>query len=61
MRIIIERKEQAEVIIDTENCVYPWAFRNAIEEALRIEGFEQSMINEIFGIMTDAVSPEEQL
>lgn len=58
MKIIIERKERAEVTIDTENCVYPWSLRQAFEEALRIEGFEQSMINEIFGIMPEATTEE---
>jgi len=59
MKIIIERQGRAEVVIDTKSCNHPWAFREAIQEALQIEGFDKDMINEIFGIMPDVKGPEE--
>ena len=59
MKIIIRKPNQATVVIDTENCIHPWSYKNAIEEALRLEGFDKSMINEIFGIMPDVKGPEE--
>jgi hypothetical protein len=55
MKITIERPNHATAIIDTANCIHPWAYRSAIEEALRLEGLSQEMINEIFGIMPEAV------
>lgn len=53
MRIIIKRPNQATAIIDTENCIHPWSYENAIKEALRLEGKDEDMINEIFGVMPE--------
>ena len=60
MKITIERPNHATAIIDTANCIHPWAYRSAIEEALRLEGFEKDMINEIFGIMPEVESASDK-
>lgn len=54
MKIIIKRNEQtAKHIIDTKNCHYPYAIRNAIELALELDGYTKETIKEVFGIMPD--------
>lgn len=65
MKIIIER-EQSEsqtpiVTIDTKNCFYPYAIRNAIELALELDGYDKETIKEVFGIMPDVCceNPDE--
>ena len=65
MKIIIER-EQSEsqtpiVTIDTKTCFYPYAIRNAIELALKLDGYDKETIKEVFGIMPDVCceNPDE--
>lgn len=54
MIIIAQQTDgKAEITIDTKKCSYPFQFREAFELALRLEGFDQSTINEIFGITPD--------
>jgi hypothetical protein len=56
MKIIIKRNDQsAEHTIDTKDCHYPYAIRNAIELALELDGYTKETIKEVFGIMPDAV------
>ena len=56
MKIIIKRDEQtAKHTIDTKNCHYPYAIRNAIELALELDGYTKETIREVFGIMPDAI------
>lgn len=62
MRIIVKRdQDSAEIAIDTKDCRYPYAIRDAISLALREEGYMDDTINEVFGIMPDcAKSPSEE-
>lgn len=57
MKIIIERNQSESqtpiVTIDTKTCYYPYAIRNAIKLALEIDGYDESTINEVFGITSD--------
>jgi len=39
------------ITIDTQSCHYPYAVRNAIELALKLDGHTDQAINEIFGRM----------
>jgi hypothetical protein len=58
MKIIIERSKYehqgANVTIDTEGLIYPYAIREALELALEIDGHSKQAIAEVFGQMTDA-------
>ena len=54
-----EESESAIVVIDTKTCNYPYAIRNAIELALKLDGYTKETIQEIFGIMPDAVCKKE--
>ena len=63
MKIIIEGDQiesQTPIItIDTINCHYAYAIRNAIQLALEIDGYTKETINEVFGIMYDSESKPE--
>lgn len=59
MKIIINRKlenETPKVTIDTKDCHYPYAIKDALEMALKLDGYSQETINEVFGIMPDVES-----
>lgn len=52
MRITIEntgKRQSASVTIDTGTCHYPYAIREAIELALKLDGHDEDTINEVFG------------
>ena len=58
MRIIIDNRDfdstqRPLVTIDTHTCTYPYAIRNAIELALKLDGYDEATIKEVFGIMPD--------
>ncbi len=52
MKITINRNQEdrqsAAVEIDTSTCHYPYAIREAIELALKLDGYTESVINEVF-------------
>lgn len=54
MKIIVKRNEQqAEVTFDLKDVIHSYAIREAIQTALKIEGFTQDCINEIFNLGED--------
>lgn len=53
MKIIIDRntpdsRQSAVVEIDTKYCHYPYAIRESIELALKLDGHDERTIDEIF-------------
>ena len=53
MKIIIDRnltesRQFAIVEIDTKECSYPYAIRDAITLSLELDGFSKETINEVF-------------
>lgn len=64
MKIIINRnngESQSPVVtIDTATCLYPYAIRNSIKLALELDGYDESTINEVFGMMPDTKCSEEE-
>jgi len=53
MKIIIDRntldsRQSAVVEIDTKYCHYPYAIREAIELALKLDGHDERTIDDIF-------------
>jgi hypothetical protein len=53
MIITINKKtDNAPIVtVDTSTCYYPYAIRDAIKLALKIDGHDEVTINEVFGIM----------
>jgi hypothetical protein len=47
-------RQQAVVTIDTKHCIYPYAIREAIEVALRLDGYSEECIDSVFGRERDA-------
>lgn len=63
MKITIENNKErqtAKVVIDTESCHYPYAIREAIELALKLDGHDEETINEIFGRSPNKVCKEKE-
>ena len=60
MKIEINRNydetQSAIITIDTKTCIYPYAIRNAIELALKLDGFSKETIQEIFNMIPDMTS-----
>jgi hypothetical protein len=52
MKIIIDRtndeRQSAIVTIDTKDCTYPYAIRETLELALKLDGHTQSVIDAVF-------------
>ena len=62
MKIIIKRDSQKPIVtIDTKNCYYPYAIRDAMKLALELDGHSKETINEVFGIYPDVVITEDML
>ena len=55
MKITVS-KRGITTTINTKKAQYPWQYRNAFEEALKLEGLDDSTINEIFNRQQDAKS-----
>ena len=56
MKLLIDKNSEnhsAKVTIDTTDCHYPYAIRDAIRLALKLDGYTEETIDEIFGIMPD--------
>lgn len=53
MKIIIDRSNEERqspiTTIDTKTCHYPYAIREAIELALKLDGYTEDTIDEVFG------------
>jgi hypothetical protein len=43
-----EERQTAIVTIDTKSCNYPYAIREAIELALKLDGYSNNTIDEVF-------------
>ena len=41
------------VTIDTETCHYPYAIMEALELALRLDGYDESTIKQVFNCQND--------
>jgi hypothetical protein len=44
-----EERQTAIVTIDTRSCNYPYAIREALELALKLDGYSNNTIDEVFG------------
>jgi hypothetical protein len=67
MEIIINRNsreesQSAKVTIDTSDCHYPYAIREAFEQALLLDGYTKEVINEVFnrGLPTTSCIEEDE-
>jgi hypothetical protein len=53
MRITIDKTNEERqtpiVTIDTKSCKYPYAIRESIELALKLDGYSDNTIDEVFG------------
>lgn len=63
MIITIKTKEEGErqkpiVTIDTKTCHYPYAIADALELALKLDGYDESTIKQVFNRQYD-LTPEE--
>jgi hypothetical protein len=43
-----EERQTAIVTIDTKSCNYPYAIREALELALKLDGYSNDTIDEVF-------------
>lgn len=57
MKIIIDRTNEERqtpiVTIDTKSCNYPYAIREALVLALKLDGYTKETIDEVFGRYQD--------
>jgi hypothetical protein len=54
-------RQSPTVKIDTKNCHYPYAIRNALKLALELDGYDKGTINDTLGLQEDVkVAPEEE-
>lgn len=57
MKIIIEpnknERQSPEVVLDLKTCHYPYAIREAIQLALKLDGYDEGTIREVFGQMPE--------
>jgi hypothetical protein len=65
MKIIVDRnheegRQSAVVTLDTKNCHYPYAIREAIELALKLDGYTKETINEVFYRMPATVCSKSE-
>ena len=54
MKITIDRnypdsRQSPIITIDTKHCCYPYAIRETIELALKLDGYSKETISEVFG------------
>ncbi len=58
MIITVKRKDGERqtpiVTIDTKTCLYPYAIMEALELALRLDGYDESTIKQVFNRCNDA-------
>jgi hypothetical protein len=63
MKIIInnnnaDSRQSAIVEIDTKHCNYPYAIREAFELALKLDGYTENTIDDVFNRTTGEVGCE---
>ena len=63
MKIIInnnnaDSRQSAIVEIDTKHCTYPYAIRKAFELALKLDGYTENTIDDVFNRTTGEVGCE---
>jgi len=63
MKIIIDNnnadsRQSAIVEIDTKHCNYPYAIREAFELALKLDGYTENTIDDVFNRTTGEVGCE---
>ena len=46
-------RQKPIVTIDTKTCHYPYAIMEALELALRLDGYDESTIKQVFNRQTD--------
>lgn len=60
MKIIIDRSDEERqspiITIDTTTCHYPYAVREAIELALKLDGYTQEMMNDMRSIINEVIA-----
>ena len=62
MKIIVQKNlESAKVEINTKDCSYQWAFRDAIVLAMEIEGHHQSFIDQVLNQERDRLLVSEEI
>lgn len=49
-----------KVFFDTETCHYPYAIAEALQLALRLDGYDESTIKAVFNQQSDAKCQHEQ-
>ena len=64
MKIIIDNntadsRQSAIVTIDTKHCNYRYAIREAFELALKLDGYAESVINDVFNETTHELKSEK--
>ena len=47
-------RQKPIVTIDTETCHYPYAIMEALELSLRLDGYDESTIKQVFNRQNDA-------
>lgn len=52
-------REYPIITIDTRTCHYPYAIREALEQALLLDGYTQNAINEVLNRTADTCRPEQ--
>ena len=52
-------REYPIITIDTTTCHYPYAIREALEQALLLDGYTQKMVDEIMNRFTDSCKEEQ--
>lgn len=61
MKIIIKRNEQTpEITIDLKDVNYTYAIIDALRLAMKIDGFTQETINDVFNLGKDVKSQAEE-
>ena len=51
--IITVKREDGLYYIDTKTCLYPYAIMEALELALRLDGYDESTIKQVFNRQND--------
>jgi hypothetical protein len=52
-------RQKPNVTIDTKTCSYPYAIIEALELALRLDGYDESTIKQVFNRQTDMICEPE--
>lgn len=55
-----QKRGQVTYTVDTSEAQYPWQYRDAIQQALLLDGLEQGTINEIFNQCQDKATCDDK-